>query len=72
MTDKQGRSYAKLSELKVGDTIELDGGFTCRQAGRATVKARPDGALYFDCTDGGHALHGQADDGENLVGIYRA
>lgn len=30
--DKNGREYAKLSELKVGDKLEIDGGFTCMGA----------------------------------------
>jgi hypothetical protein len=69
--DKAGRPYAKLSELKAGDVVELDGDFTCRAAGKARLFER-DGNLYFDCSEGGHNIRGQADDGEHCMGIYLA
>ncbi len=70
--DKQGRAYAKLSELKAGDEIELDDGFTCASAGKKIVKETPYG-LAFDCSegDGSHTISGQADDGEHCIGIYK-
>lgn len=69
--DIQGRPYAKLSELKEGDAIELDGGFTCQRKGVHFVHKDERGQLYFNCIDGRHSLEGQADDGEHCVGIYR-
>lgn len=73
-TDTDGRPYAKLSELKVADVLIADGGFTCLKEGaRRTVKRRVvTRELYIDCADHGHVLAGQADDGEHLVGLYRA
>lgn len=70
--DVKGRPYAKLSELKVGDKVELDEGFTCHAAGIVTLQADAEGKLYFDCEEGGHDLDGQADDGEHCIGVYRA
>lgn len=70
-TDKNGRPYAKLSELKAGDKIELDAGFSCHGAGVVEIKQNTLGTLYFECEDGNHRLDGQADDGEHLIGIYR-
>lgn len=70
MNDKQGRPYAKLSELKAGDSIELDNGFTCAKSGVTTVQEDNLG-LYFTCSDGRHTLAGQVED-ETLIGIYRA
>lgn len=71
IADKNGRPYAKLSELQVDDPIEIDGGFTCAIAGRQYV--RKDGArLYFKCRDGHHYLDAQADDGVHCTGVYRA
>lgn len=67
--DKQGRPYAKLSELKAGDTIELDGDFTCIGAIKTQIK-KDDSGLYFECAEGGHHLRGHADDGEHCVGVY--
>lgn len=68
--DKQGRQWARLSELKEGDKIELDSGFTCA-SGRKILKVTPDG-LAFDCAEGiaAHVISGQADDGEHCVGVY--
>ena len=70
--DKQGRPWAKLLELKPGDEIDLDSGFTCA-SGRKTVKATQYG-LAFDCAEGesAHVISGHADDGEHCVGVYRA
>lgn len=65
------RLFAKLSELKAGDTIELDDGFTCAEAGEAKVVQR-DGGLCFRCGEGWHYLTGQlADDDNTLIGIYK-
>lgn len=68
-SDRNGRPWARLSELKEGQTIELDGGFTCHRAGQVTLHSDP-GGLYFECKDGHHYVIGQADDGEHCVGIY--
>lgn len=67
--DTNNRPYAKLSQLKEGDQIELDIGFACHKAGITTLK-RDKAGLYFTCTSGHHHISGQADDGEHLVGIY--
>jgi hypothetical protein len=67
--DKSGRPYARLSELQIGDTVELDSGFTCATDGKAKVGVDERGP-YFICGHGHHALKGQADDGEHCVGVY--
>ena len=67
--DKQGRPWAKLSQLRDGDRVELDGGFICIDAGIVQIMSRPSG-LAFRCAHGHHYLSGQADDGEHLVGVY--
>ncbi len=69
LTDKLGREYARLSALKEGDTIELDGGFTCEPSGQ-TIVYRDENGLFFYCYDGCHHLKTQADNGEDLIGIY--
>jgi hypothetical protein len=70
-TDENGRPWAKLSELKAGDKVELDGGFLCHGAGVVEVKQNALGTLYFECQDGNHRFDSQADDGEHLIGIYK-
>jgi hypothetical protein len=67
--DKNGNPWAKLSELKAGDTVQLDDGFTCVKAGYVTLEA-VDGMLCFHCAEGTHAICGQANDGEHCVGVY--
>lgn len=78
--DTNGRPYAKLSEVKVGDILEADSGFTCLKDG-AQLKIKSDGGdLYVDCSGAEdddpeekhkHFIEGQADDGEHLVGFYK-
>lgn len=60
----------KLNDLKAGDTIIADGGFTCMKAGEKIVEA-DDAGLYVKCRSGHHYLDGQeAEDGE-LIGLSR-
>lgn len=67
--DRNGNPWAKLSEVKAGDTIVADGGFTCMEPGPKIVRQAKHG-LCINCVDGDHYLSGQADDGEHLVGLY--
>lgn len=71
MIDKNGREYAKLSQLQVGDEIELDAGFTCRGTGPTFVRLDKHDQFYFLCNEGHHVLKGQADNGEDLIGVYK-
>lgn len=68
--DVHGNAYAKLSELKEGDFVLIDGGFSCLSQGKAQVRADDSGRLFIPCSSGNHYLDGQADDGEHCVGIY--
>lgn len=57
-TDTHGRPWALVDDLKAGDKITLDGGFTCLsiedQKKPRTVKEDKDGQLYFSCCGDGH------------------
>lgn len=66
-----GRPYAKLSELKAGDIVELDTGFTCHTAGKVAV-CEDKAGLFFECGEGHHYFEGQTEDGEHCVGIFKA
>jgi hypothetical protein len=68
--DLHGRAYAKLSQLKAGDKVELDADFDCCEAGLAEVFIDENGELFFSCKCGRHQLDGQADDGEHCIGVY--
>jgi flavorubredoxin len=67
--DKDGREWVKLSNLKGGETVELDHRFTCHSPGKVTVLLDDDG-LYFTCDEGQHYLEGQCDDDDHCVGVY--
>lgn len=70
--DIDGRAYARLSELKAGDAVTVDGDFDCMDKGDVReVEADADGALFIACRDGKHILDRQAQaDGDTLIGIY--
>ena len=70
--DKNGKPWAKLSELKEGDKLIADGDFTClRSAGSVKIK-KDHAGFYFECSEGQHYLDGQLDDdGEHLIGLYK-
>ena len=72
MRDKQGREYAKVSDLRAGDLVKVDGDFTCLEPWTThLVQANTDG-LWIDCNDEHHQhyLSGQIDNGY-YIGIYK-
>lgn len=84
-TDLQGRPYARLSELKAGDQVQVDGDFEgCFIPWSTLPVVSVDGelALYHNVPECGacgehrhdcpHTLDGQLDeDGDTLIGVYR-
>jgi hypothetical protein len=71
-TDTANRVYARLSELKVGDIVEVDDGFGCLSKGdQRQIKITVNGSLYIDCAIGQHTLIGQLDNAGFLIGIYK-
>lgn len=83
--DRYGRAYAIADEVKAGDVLQCDGGFTCmalgakkvvkRRAGKLTGVSKeyakdPFARLYIDCKDGSHSLGGQCGDHGELMGLY--
>ncbi len=62
--------WAKLTQVKVGDKVQIDAGFSCCDSGIVVIH-NDDDDLYFLCQHGRHYLAGQAAAEENLVGIYR-
>jgi hypothetical protein len=61
---------ARLDDLKAGDTLFADDGFTCMQAGVKTVREDEDG-LYIPCADGSHYLDGQLREDGTLAGLVK-
>lgn len=69
--DSRQREWAKLSELKQGDTVTVDDGFDClRPWTQHQVWVDSSNDLFIKCDHGYHGLKGQADNGNHLVGIY--
>jgi hypothetical protein len=72
--NKQGRIYAKLGDLKAGDTVELDGDFTCSPKKRQKVRKDAEGDLYIRCSSGKHFLTGQRNfdsPTDYLIGVFK-
>jgi hypothetical protein len=58
----------RLEDLKAGDVVVADAGFTCIRPGAHTVRDC-DGVLYVECDDGKHCLDGQRNEDGFLVGL---
>jgi len=64
--------FPKLSDLKVGDQLIADAGFSCVQEDEVvTVKSDPEGHLYVDCRRGRHYLSWRTDKHDTVVGLRR-
>lgn len=76
MTTKQQYEAAvpvMLEELKPGDTVIVDDGFTCLPPwAESTVMYNGIGELFIHCETGLHYLEGQCDEeGAVLVGVRK-
>lgn len=63
-------AFVKLADLKDGDVVQLDDGFTCHSAGQCEVHD-DGGRLYFRCSEGRHYLDGQCDEHGTCVGVIK-
>lgn len=67
--------FAKYENLKVGDVLQADDGFTCLEEGAKVVVAysREDDGFYVPCSCGRHYLMGQVDDTRSgeVVGLTK-
>lgn len=61
----------KLSDLKEGDRIMLDDGFTCHGMGIAEVYIDEYHGPYFLCDDGVHFLDGNVGEDGELIGVQK-
>jgi hypothetical protein len=63
----------KYADLKPGDELIADGGFTCLKENQLVkVLSNRNRELVVMCADGEHSLDGQQDDDGNLIGFVRA
>ena len=70
--DKQGRSYARQSELKAGSIVTIDGDFSCLKSWTQHVVKEDGLGLYIECKEGEHHLAGQQDGpSDHYTGIYK-
>jgi len=68
------RKPMKLQDVKAGDKLIADAGFSCMPEGPAIVEVDPKGQLYIRCQNGCHYLDSMTDftDGVTLVGLSRS
>ena len=74
MCDRVLNPIINFADVKVGDVLVPDGGFTCMREGtQRLVREDPHNGLYINCDDGKHFLDGQRDfnTGQTLVGFKR-
>ena len=69
--DIDKRFYAKLTDLKLGDKLETDSGFTCMRRGQIETVYEDIGGLFVHCSEGSHYLVESADEDSYLVGFYK-
>jgi len=62
--------FAKANEVKAGDHLKCDEGFTCLKPHTKVVVQEDEEGLFVSCADGKHYLDGQEDENGNLVGLY--
>ena len=60
----------KLTDLKEGDLIQLDKGFTCTNADFVIV-VNQNNRLGFICNEGFHFLDGQLGEDDSLIGVSK-
>lgn len=63
----------KITDVKEGDKLIADAGFTCMKDGQVGEVFRTEGGdLAIPCADGSHTLDGQANDDGELIGLDKA
>lgn len=67
------RNYAHSRDVKEGDILVADGGFTCIAEGaRLAVEIDGEGHRFVPCSDGQHSLSGQLNKEGRYVGLAKA
>ena len=60
-----------IRDVKVGDKLLTDSGFTCLRGGQVLPVLKDDGGHFITCDEGKHYLDGQADGDGNLIGLTK-
>lgn len=62
----------KLDDVKPGDVLIADGGFTCLAENARCEVLKDHYGLYVNCDEGKHYLDGQLDDdGTGIIGFTK-
>jgi hypothetical protein len=61
--------WANSDNVKAGDKLVTDGGFTCITGDKVVIIQEDDKGLYFECAAGKHYIDGQEDDDGSLIGL---
>ncbi len=59
----------KFNDIKVGDELVADSGFTCLSNGITVAVQQDDAGFFVTCYNGKHHLDGQLNDDGDLVGF---
>ena len=65
-------TFPKLDDIKAGDWLKADRGFTCLKEDQVVLVHADEDGLFVPCADGRHYLDGQAGADGECVGLTRA
>lgn len=63
--------YARVDDVKAGDVLVTDGGFTCMSENEHKTVKQDNGGLFVDCSEKRHYLDGQIE-GDVYIGLRKA
>jgi hypothetical protein len=63
--------YAKEADVKAGDKLVADDGFTCIEPFKTLTVEEDDHGLFVSCAEGHHYLDGQLEDGDHYIGLTK-
>jgi hypothetical protein len=63
-------SFARIGDVRQGDVLMPDDGFTCMQARSMHTVGKDNHGLYIMCNEGKHYLSGQ-EAGHYYIGLFK-
>jgi hypothetical protein len=63
-------NFARIGDVRQGDVLMPDNGFTCMRAGEKLTVNKDNHGLFVACDEGKHYLSGQ-EEGHYYVGLFK-